>query len=119
MENNEIINVQMTKEVFETLGSGGNGGGNKIEININTTSENIEKTQYCYKLQNLIDISNINSLDDLPDIINLNLNNTTAVKFTKIPNSFVYFGIPLNIPYILTLNTSTGEWYQVAAMFWE
>lgn len=27
MENNEIINVQMTKEVFETLGSGGNGGG--------------------------------------------------------------------------------------------
>ena len=26
MENNEIINVQMTKEVFETLGSSGNGG---------------------------------------------------------------------------------------------
>lgn len=30
MENNEIINVQMTKEVFETLGSGGNGGGSNI-----------------------------------------------------------------------------------------
>lgn len=30
MENNEIINVQMTKEVFETLGSGGNGGGNQL-----------------------------------------------------------------------------------------
>ena len=33
MENNEIINVQMTKEVFETLGSGngGNGGGYNIK----------------------------------------------------------------------------------------
>lgn len=31
MENNEIINVQMTKEVFETLGGGGNGGGSNIK----------------------------------------------------------------------------------------
>ncbi len=32
MENNEIINVQMTKEVFDTLGSGGNGGGNIEDV---------------------------------------------------------------------------------------
>lgn len=31
MENNEIINVQMTKEVFETLGSGGSDGSSNIE----------------------------------------------------------------------------------------
>lgn len=34
MENNEIINVQMTKEVFETLGSGGNGGGSGSNTSI-------------------------------------------------------------------------------------
>lgn len=29
MENNNTINVQMTKEVFDTLGSGSNGGGSE------------------------------------------------------------------------------------------
>ena len=33
MENNEIINVQMTKEVFETLGSGNGGEPEYVKLN--------------------------------------------------------------------------------------
>lgn len=46
MENNEIINVQMTKEVFETLGSGGNGGngGGSIEYYDISTVDSEVKT---------------------------------------------------------------------------
>lgn len=45
MENNEIINVQMTKEVFETLGSGGNGGSSELKY-YNIQSLDISKIEY-------------------------------------------------------------------------
>lgn len=47
MENNEIINVQMTKEVFETLGSGGSGGTSTptTTINLNNQFASVESKQ--------------------------------------------------------------------------
>lgn len=54
MKNNEIINVQMTKEVFDTLGSGGNGGNSKpIEKTNISISDNYNESLNYYVSEEL------------------------------------------------------------------
>lgn len=103
---------------LETLGSGGNSTP-KIEtdIRIEGTIEGGDKTITCTQLSNFIDINNISSLDDLPDIVNLYDNNGKFIsKYQKLPNSFVYFSVVIGLPTIITLDDSTGAWYQFIAM---
>ena len=90
----------------------------ETDVRIEGTIEGEDKTITCKKLSNFIDITNISSLDDLPDIVNLYYNDGKFIaKYQKLPNSFVYFTVLLGIPTIITLDDTTGAWYQFFAAF--
>lgn len=104
----KVINIVIPK----------NNNLTETDVRIEGTIEGGDKTITCKQLSNFIDITNISSLDDLPDIVNLYYSDGKFIaKYQKIPNSFVYFTILLGIPMIITLDEATGTWYQFFAAF--